>query len=196
MSLAPFAGTNSEKPASEDKSPEFTSSPNGREWSETKDGSTDDAEETSASPQARLAANTTATNEPAISNSTDLGPDPEQPSSLSPLSHGAPAPTSAQFPADRRPISSATPEIKPRSVYAGRRSQSDIPQEDGCGCWTRCKRRLQEHERQKSHGIVPEPEKLSGPKFLTPWTPRPRYERTSGSMAYPWGLKQPVGLQV
>lgn len=200
--LTPLHGINAEEPALKDQSPEIASLPNRREWLERKDEAMDVDDKTSTNPQVCPAANPTTTNEPAISNAAALGHEPEQPSNSSPLSHGAAAPTSAHMPADPQLKSSTTPKIKPRSVHARRRSRSHIPQKDGHraerssdGCsWARLKRRLR--EAQDPRGIVPEPEELSGPKLLTPWTPRPRYDRTSGSMARPWGLKQPSGLRI
>lgn len=196
------------KPALEAKSPEITQISNRREWSETKDGAMDDANESSVTSPPRSATNPKATNEPGIYDPTALRREPEQLSSSSPLSHGVAASAVAHLPTAQRPKSKATSKIKPQSEHAGPRSRSNIPSEDrhraersldGCSCWARIKRRLEERERQEvqeSHRNMPEPEKPSGPKLLTPWAPRPRYERTGASMARPWGLKQPSGLQV
>ena len=196
------------KPALEDKSPEIIQIPNRRDWSETKDGAMDGANESSATLPPRPAANPTATHEPEIADSTALRREPEQLSSSSPLSHGVAASAVAHLLTAQRPNSNATSKIKPQSEHAGRRSRSNIPSEDGHraersldgrGCWARFKRRLEERERQEvqeSRRKMPVPEKPSSPKLLTPWAPRPRYGRTRGSMARPWGLIQPSSLQV
>lgn len=176
-------------PALEDASPEIMSSSHRPGLTETGDGAIDDLGDTSAALPTQPAANPTATNEPAIPNSTALRHEREQPSHLAPLpravasplwlsSEGAPAGTSSLV--DHQPKPSATPKTRKQGDRAKRSS-------DGCGCCPApIRQRTDEHKSREPYGTVPE---NWGTKLKTPRgqrEPRPKFTRTAGSMVGPW----------
>lgn len=185
------------KPAGEDNSSGITSSTHPQEWTETKDGAMDDPDGTFAPDQAHPAAHPPSPNEPAISSSTTSRREPEPLSHLEPLSGAAAsslpasseaAPAAAHLPGNHPPKPSAPAKTRPQGDRAERSSCA-------CGLLDRCVRKIRSRNRPKRVEIVPE--KPWGSELKKPRgqrEPRPRFTRSSGSMARPWGLKPPPGI--